>query len=316
VSRKVIFLIVVLAVAGTAAYSLIRPAPAELLLTGIVTTDDVIVGPEVGGRVSRLLVAAGDSVTKGQQVALLAPAELKADQTYFTHSAEASTAQVSTNEASLAAAIAQQAEAVANRDNALQTLQRDSALARTGGITAEAFDAARTAYTVAEARVNAAETQVAAARSAVTTARQQRDAAQAQATKAAVRLGYTEIVAPVAGIVDVRATRVGEVVAAGQPIVTLIDPDDLWVRADVEESYIDRIRLGDSLTIRLPSGAARRGVVFYRGVDADFATQRDVSRTKRDIKTFEIRLRVDNRDRRLAVGMTATVVLPLEPATT
>jgi HlyD family secretion protein len=49
--------------------------------------------------------------------------------------------------------------------------------------------------------------------------------------------------------------------------------------------------------------------VFYRGADAGFATQRDVSRTKRDIKTFEIRLRVDNRDRRLAVGMTAYVTL-------
>ena len=51
--------------------------------------------------------------------------------------------------------------------------------------------------------------------------------------------------------------------------------------------------------------------MFYRGVDAGFATQRDVSRTKRDIKTFEVRLRVDNADRRLAVGMTAYVLLPL-----
>ena len=63
--------------------------------------------------------------------------------------------------------------------------------------------------------------------------------------------------------------------------------------------------------MRLPSGAERPGKVFYRGVDAGFATQRDVSRTKRDIKTFEIRLRVDNSDRRLAVGMTAYVIVPL-----
>jgi HlyD family secretion protein len=42
-----------------------------------------------------------------------------------------------------------------------------------------------------------------------------------------------------------------------------------------------------------------------------FATQRDVSRTKRDIRTFEIRLRLDNKDRRLALGMTAYVLLPL-----
>ena len=63
--------------------------------------------------------------------------------------------------------------------------------------------------------------------------------------------------------------------------------------------------------MRLPSGATREGTVFYRGVDADYATQRDVSRTKRDIKTFEIRLRCDNSDRALAVGMTAYVALPV-----
>jgi HlyD family secretion protein len=125
-----------------------------------------------------------------------------------------------------------------------------------------------------------------------------------------VRLAYTEIHAPIDGVVDVRAARIGEVVTAGQPIVTLINPDDLWVRADVEETYIDRVRLGDKLTVRLPSGEERTGTVFYRGADAGFATQRDVSRTKRDIKTFEIRLRVDNHDRRLAVGMTAYVLLP------
>jgi HlyD family secretion protein len=112
-------------------------------------------------------------------------------------------------------------------------------------------------------------------------------------------------------VVDVRAARPGEVVSAGQALLTLINPDDLWVRADVEETYIDRVRLGDSLRVRLPSGDERTGRVFFRGVDAGFATQRDVSRTKRDIKTFEVRLRVPNADRRLAVGMTASVLLPV-----
>jgi HlyD family secretion protein len=136
-------------------------------------------------------------------------------------------------------------------------------------------------------------------------------AANAQRTKADVRLKYAEVVAPIDGVVDVRAAREGEVVNPGQPVVTLINPDDLWIRADLEESYIDRVKIGDHLTVRLASGAEVEGVVFYRGVDAQFATQRDVSRTKRDIKTFEIRLRCDNKDRRLAVGMTAYVLLPL-----
>jgi len=74
------------------------------------------------------------------------------------------------------------------------------------------------------------------------------------------------------------------------------------------------VRLGDRLAVRLPSGAERLGTVFYRGVDADYATQRDVSRTKRDIKTFELRLRVDNRDRRLWPGMTAFTTLPAPDA--
>ena len=144
-------------------------------------------------------------------------------------------------------------------------------------------------------------------RSQVVTSEQQRAAADDQRTKADVRLAYTEVRAPSAGVVDVRAVRLGEVVNPGQPLVTLINPDDLWVRIDVEESYIDQIRLGDRLTVRLPSGAERPGVVSFRGVDAAFATQRDVSRTKRDIKTFEVRLRADNSDRSLAVGMTVYV---------
>jgi len=122
-------------------------------------------------------------------------------------------------------------------------------------------------------------------------------------------LDYTQIRAPSDGIVDVRAALEGEVVNPGQGIVTLIDPGQLWVRADVEETYIDSFKLGDKLPVRLPSGAERTGTVFFRGIDADYATQRDVSRTKRDIKTFEIRLRCNNDDQALAVGMTAYVTL-------
>jgi len=163
---------------------------------------------------------------------------------------------------------------------------------------------------VALAKSNAE--QIAMKRSQLQSNQHQVAAAAAQKTKADVRMSYTEIHAPIAGIVDVRPVRVGEVVTPGQPILTLINPDDLWVRIDVEETYIDHIRLGDKLTVRLPSGEERQGTVFYRGADAGFATQRDVSRTKRDIKTFEIRLRCDNSDRALAVGMTVYVALPLK----
>ncbi len=180
----------------------------------------------------------------------------------------------------------------------LLTLQRDEPLFKQHAVSEQEYDQARTAYDAAKARVESL--------------RKQTEAAGAQKDKAMVQLGYTRIVSPLAGIVDTRAALQGEVVNPGQPIVTLINEDNLWVRADVEETYVDRIRLGDKLQVRLPSGAMRQGTVFFRGVDADFATQRDVSRTKRDIRTFEIRLRCDNADRRLAVGMTIYVTMPLE----
>ena len=131
---------------------------------------------------------------------------------------------------------------------------------------------------------------------------------------------FVEIAPGTEGLVHISELGAGrrinhpkEVVSPGQAVVTLINPDELWVRADVEETYVDRIRVGDHLTVRLPSGHTRDGVVFYRAADANFATQRDVSRTKRDIKTFQLRVRCDNHDRALAVGMTAYVALALSP---
>jgi HlyD family secretion protein len=218
--------------------------------------------------------------------------------------------------------------ATADLENLKLQYARTQNLSQQKVVSQQELDQARTSASSAQAKLDGLKRQVEAQRAAVALARSTAEqsavkrsqiqtnehmqaAASAQQAKADVRLKYTELHAPIDGIVDVRAARVGEVVTSGQPVVTLINEDDLWIRADVEESYIDRLRMGDKLTVRLPSGVERQGTIFYRGADAGFATQRDVSRTKRDIKTFEIRLRVDNSDRKLAVGMTAYVMMPV-----
>jgi multidrug resistance efflux pump len=351
-SRKTLLPILLLvAAAGSVAYMLLARGPSTLALTGIVTTNDVVVSPQVAGRVDRLLVNDGDTVAQGQLLAVIAPDELRADSAYYAQSAEGIGAQVRESEAALrlqerqttdqirqaeatlAAIEAQRVEATATLEHAAVTLRRTEALYRQNLVPKDQLDQATTTHDGANAAVDALDKQAEAQRAAVALARanaeqiavrrsqlkaseHQHAAADAQRTKADVRLGYTELRAPIAGFVDVRAVRQGEVVNVGQPVLTLINPDDLWVRVDVEETYIDRIRLGETMTVRLPSGDERTGTVIYRGADAGFATQRDVSRTKRDIKTFEVRLRVDNHDRRLAVGMTAYVDLPLDPVPT
>jgi HlyD family secretion protein len=341
----ILTLVLLLAIAGAVAYAR-WSQPRALLLTGIVTTNEVIVSPQITGQISKLMVTEGDEVKQGQLIAFISPDELRSDIAYYMHTAEGLTSQVREGEAAvrfqqqqtvdqirqaeatLASTIAQEKSGEADRENARLVFERSQMMVQQDVVTKEQFDQARTAYDAARAKFDSLTKQVEAARSAVALARsnaeqvamkrsqlqssqQQEAAAKAQRAKADVRLAYTELHAPIDGVVDVRAVRSGEVVTAGQPVVTLINPDDLWIRADVEETYIDRVPVGTMLTVRLPSGVERPGTVIYRGVDAGFATQRDVSRTKRDIKTFEIRLRVDNHDRILAVGMTAYVSLPV-----
>lgn len=344
--KGLIIVLLLVVIASAAAYFATSNRARGLVLTGIVTTDDVIVSSQIAGRLSQLLVREGDAVKRNQLLAVIEPEELKADQAFYAHSEEGSAAQVQEAEAALkyqelqtrdqiqqaeaalSAAQAQQAEAGAELENARLNFKRAEGLYGQGIIAAQAYDQARTTFEAAQAHVQALQKQVEAQRAAVALARSNAEqiavrratleanrhelaAAGAQKEKAQVRLGYAEIRAPIDGIVDVRTALRGEVVNPAQPIVTLINPDDLWVRADVEETYIDLIHLGDRMMVRLPSGAERTGTVFFRGADAGFATQRDVSRTKRDIKTFEIRLRVDNSDRSLQVGMTTYVTVGL-----
>ncbi|HEY6210856.1 MAG TPA: efflux RND transporter periplasmic adaptor subunit [Vicinamibacterales bacterium] len=334
-------------VAGTVWYFVKRAGPSALVLTGIVTTNDVIVSPQIAGQIGELLVKEGDTVKKDQLIAVIKPDELQADTAYYRSNVAGLSSQVQESEAALrfqqrqttdqiaqaestlASTEAQVKAAASDVEAARLTYARTQDLAQQKVASPQELDQARAAFNTAQAKLDALNKQVEAQRSAVALARANAEqvavrrsqvqasehmqaAAAAQQAKANVRLRYTEIHAPVDGIVDVRAVRAGEVVNPGQPVVTLINPDDLWVRADVEETYVDRVTLGQKLTVRLPSGVEREGTVIYRGVDAGFATQRDVSRTKRDIKTFEIRLRVDNSDRKLAVGMTAYVLLPLQ----
>ena len=281
--RFILFLALLAVAAGALSYVFTRPT-REIVLTGTVTTDTVIVAPEIQGRLQKLFVEEGDIVTNGELVAQILPAEWQADEEFYVHSEQQTTADL--------------AQAQADLENARLNFTRIAGLYSNNVESAQDYDAARTTYDSAKARVDAVKRQI--------------QAASAQKQKAQIVLGYTQIFAPTNGIIDKRVALEGEMVNADQPIVTIINPDDLWVRADVEETYIDRIRLGDQFQVRLPSGATREGTVFYRSVDADYATQRDVSRTKRDIKTFEIRLRCDNSDRALAVGMTAYVTLPLK----
>jgi HlyD family secretion protein len=341
---KIIVLALVLT-AGAAVYFALTRSSRTLVLTGVVTTDQIIVSPEIQGKLDQVYVLQGAKVTNGQLIASIKGRTQQADVAFYSSSEEESAAQVvqaeadlkfqdvqlsnqiAQAEAYLASAEAQAAQAAADLENARLMYERQETLRKSGAESQQSYDQARTSFEASKARTESFKKQALAAQSAVALAKSnaeqvaarraavnarihQRTAVEAQKERAKVQLDYTKIYAPISGIVNTRVALPGEVVNPSQAVVTLIDPNNLWIRIDIEETYIDKIHLDDVLQVKFPSGATRDGKVIYRGVDADYATQRDVSRTKRDIKTFEVRVQCDNRDGALAVGMTAYVLFP------
>lgn len=344
VSRFFIFLAGLFVVA-LIVYILTTPNTSQIQLTGIVTGTDEMVSPLVAGRLEKLLVDEGSEVKKGELIAEIDPSELKAARDAAADNINTLQARVQQSDRTLAmndeqtaAAVAQATAAVtaakaqleqAQAELALNqvTYKRDEGLFQAGVIAEQDRDTAEDNWKASQANVSALQDQVKVAEAQLATAQANRMQLQvqeadiaasraqlaqsvAQKDEAQVQLGYTEVYSPINGVVSVRVARQGEVVQNGGPIVTVVDIDHLWVDAYVPENLIDSIQFGEKLNVKLPSGNVIEGTVFFKGVQMDYATERDVSRTKRDVKTFEIKVAIPNPDHRLFVGMTAYVLLP------
>jgi HlyD family secretion protein len=316
----------------------------DLVLIGTVDANQVIVSAQVEGRIQKLLVDEGTPVKAGDLIAILDPSELQAQEAAATatitslehkvnemqHTEESTSgstsSDVSNAEAKLSSAKANLLQAKAALDRTQSDSSRTIQLAKAGIDSEQERVQAETNLQAAQAVVQAQQDLVTAAEADLKSAiarTHQANAAQstvasteadlknaiAQKNQAAVRLGYTNIYAPVTGTVSVRAARQGEVVNIGAPIVTIVDLTDTWARAAIPETYADHIGYGDTLRVRLPGGTKTSGKVFFKGVEGDFATQRDVSRMKRDIKTIVLKVRLDNPKGAYVPGMTAEVLV-------
>jgi HlyD family secretion protein len=343
---KVFFIfLAVLLVIATGYYFYSTDRTTETVLIGIVDANQVIVSSKVMGRIEKLNVDEGSKVKAGDLIAEIDSAELEAQKNAAEAMIRSYDSQVSSLRATQADTLGETNSGVVNAQARLASakatlvqaqadlarIQSDSermiALAQAGveseqdRVRADQQLKAQQAVVVsAQKNVEAAQAdlnsaiarthQQGAAASNVAANQAQVANARAQLAEAETRLGYTKIYAPVTGTVSVRATRQGEVVNPGTPIVTIIDFGDTWVRAEAPETEASFVSAGDKLAVRLPAGKPTEGTVIFKAVESDYATQRDVSRRKRDIKTIGLKLKVDNPDGALVPGMTAEVLLP------
>src|SRR6202021_1399470 len=266
-NKFLIILAVILAAAGVY-YFFSTPRGNDLVLVGTVDANQIVVSPQIQGRISRLLVDEGTQVKQGDLIALLDPSELEAEERaaaatisslrskvseseYTRQSTKGSTSgDVENSQAKLAAARAQLAQAEATLTRIESDSRRTIGLAKAGvasdqdRVQAEmnlkaqeaTVESLKEQVTAAQADLNSAiarPNQATAAQRTVASTRAQLENATAQLKEAEVRLGYTKIYAPVTGTVLVRAAREGEVVNAGQAIVTVVDFSDTWVFAAI-----------------------------------------------------------------------------------
>jgi len=345
-ARNRVFLILGLLTIGSLIWYFVTVRPTtDLQLIGTVDANEVQVSSKIQGRIQTLTVDEGSEVKAGQLIAIIESddlnaarraAEANADsqngrlgetvETERQTRGETSTATV-TAEAQVKSAKASLAQAQANYEHQKADTTRIVALAQQGIMSAQSKDAAVTSLQAAQAAVDAATQNVAAGEAAVrqarahemlanvaartvVTTRNSVENARALAEQAKIESGYAQIYAPVSGRVNVRVARQGEVVAAGATIVTIMDLTQTWVYAPLPETQAEAVQLGDSLRIRMPSGASVQGKVINKAAEADFATQRDVSARKRDIKTIQIKMVIDNPGERFVPGMTAEIYIP------
>ena len=349
--NRIFILLGVLFVIALCWYFFTAQRSADLQLIGTVDANEVIISSRIPGRIQTLTVDEGDDVRAGQLIATIQSEDLAAAQ----QAAEATAAsqrfklqgasdterqtqgdtssQVTNAQAQLRSAQAALVQAQAQYEHQNADTSRTVALAAQGIMSYQSRDEAATALHAAQAAVDSARANVAAAQASLkvaiantiqaqvaakTVAATRGDMRNAQALldQAQVQLGYARVLSPISGKVNVRAARQGEVVAAGTPIVTITDLTQTWIYAPLPETEADSVQLGDSLRVVMPSGATIQGKVIAKSAEADFATQRDVSRRKRDIKTIRLKLLIDNPGMRYVPGMLAEVYIPKDKLVT
>jgi HlyD family secretion protein len=324
--RVILIVVVILAIAGGGYYYWRQRAAhdpfAAFTMWGNVDVHQVELAFRVGGRIAKLDVDEGASVTAGTPIAEL-------DRVPFEQDVAAATAEVAMAQAQFDKAtrgyrseeIAQAAATVRQREadltNARVTLERLEGLYPQGAITRQQKDDA-------EARVRESEAALAGAReqlALVTRGSRVEDiqmqeanlaAAKAHLDKARTALSDATLIAPSDGIVAVRAREVGAIVQPGQTIYTVALTDPAWIRAYVPQPRLGRIKPGMPVKIEIDSmpGKEYQGTVGFVSPEAEFTPKSVQTEQVRDDLVYRLRIIAKDTDNVFRQGMPVTVQVP------
>jgi membrane fusion protein (multidrug efflux system) len=207
------------------------------------------------------------AVRLAQADADLAAARAQAGGSGVAGQAEAQVQNATGQRAALDAGIA---VARANAVKAEADLARVRELAAKQVVSRQQLDAAQASSDAARAQLLAAQRNASAAGAGVTNAQagvrlaQARlAAAQAARDNAALQLSYTRVTSPVGGIVSRKQVEVGQLVQAGQPLLTVVSDTGVWVTANFKETQLSDLKVGQPAELEVDAygGCSAKGRV-------------------------------------------------------
>src|SRR5579872_2469753 len=290
--RIVAAVVVVLLAGGGAGYYAWKAAHPPMPLgisvgNGRIEADEIDISTKFAGRVAELLVDIGDMVAPGQIVARMDTRDI--EQSLSKSEAQARQAQRSIDEAQ--ANLTQQQT---QRTLAQQEMERTTQLLKNGWTTQEIADQRKQALDGAVAAYNAAQARVEVAQHAL-------EAAQHDAGFYKVQIADNTLVAPKAGRIQYRLANIGEVLAAGGKVFTMLDFSYVYMDVYLPTLEAGKVKVGADARIVLdayPDHPIPAQVSFVAS-QSQFTPKTVETQSERDKLMFRIRLRIDQ-DRLIA----------------
>lgn len=318
--------------------------------------DLIAVSPIVQGKIRFIPIREGEHVVKGQLIAQLLEegyqakvdvaagvfqaieAEIKEAQANLTLVREKTQKEVRRATAVLSASQARLNEAKASLRLASLDMDRISKLYRSKTVSESEMDKTMVAYDLALARValaeeeieeNQAKLEVAEANTGEVAMKQGRvealngrlEEAGASLELTKLKLAYTKITSPIDGVVAKKVAKLGEVIKLGQPVAIIVDLDNVWIEANLEETKVEYVRLGQVVDLKADAYPKTKftGKVVNIGAAAssEFALipeNRSAGSFTKVTQRIPIRIEVIDSTRQLRPGMMVVVGIDIRNA--
>jgi len=211
--------------------------------------------PKVGGFVTEVRIDENQNVKAGDTLVVLDDRDYRVRLAQADADLAVALAGVS-NRARVGQAEAQVEQAQANALKAHADLERVRPLALQEIVSKQQLDAVEAGARAGDAALAAAQASLLAADARVGAARAARD-------QAALNLSYTRVIAPSSGVVSKKTVELGQLVQAGQPLMSVVPLEDVWVTANLKETEVADVKPGEPVdfTVDAYPGTHFRGHV-------------------------------------------------------